>query len=275
MRPLFEQLNKTANLFVTLTEFSCVDEAKAKYFGPNPLKQFLRGKQTRFGYKIWVLATAGGELLACEHYAGARTLLPDFGLGKGPNVVYWLVEKFGLEPGSKVACDNLFTSIDLLDHMSNKEIGIVGTLQVNRTNGLPLVTKKECEKNMERGDYLAVYSEDKAIVFWKDNKPVFLASNCFAVEPKGKASRYFGQAKGRKNVPCPKVVMEYNKHMGGVDLMDSSKKNYAIQTRVRKWYWALYNWFLNVRWCRPGSSGGSTRRRRTGRPESRNSWTIR
>jgi hypothetical protein len=24
------------------------------------------------------------------------------------------------------------------------------------------------------------------------------------------------------------------------------KKNYAITTRVKKWYWALYTWFLNI-----------------------------
>jgi Transposase IS4 len=132
VRPLFKQLNKTAKLYVTPTEFVCVDEAMAKYFGPHPLKQFLRGKPTRFGYKIWVLATAGGQLLSCEPYAGSKTLLPDYGLGMGPNVVYGLVEKFGLEPGSKVVCDNLFTSIDLLDHMSKKQIGLLGTLRVNR-----------------------------------------------------------------------------------------------------------------------------------------------
>jgi hypothetical protein len=71
----------------------------AKYFGPHPLKKFLRGKTTHFGYKIWVLATAGGQLLAGEPYAGARTLLPDFGLGMGSNMVYGLVEK--VWPGAR------------------------------------------------------------------------------------------------------------------------------------------------------------------------------
>ena len=33
---------------------------------------------------------------------------------------------------------------------------------------------------------------------------------------------------------------------GGVDLLDNSEKNYAITTRVKKWYWSIYVWFLNV-----------------------------
>ncbi len=71
---------------------------------------------------------------------------------------------------------------------------------------------------------MVVYSEDKCVNLWKDNKPVFLASNCFAVEPQGTASRFFGKDKGRKNVSCPKIIMEYNRHMGGVDLLDSGEK---------------------------------------------------
>ena len=115
-----------------------------------------------------------------------------------------------------------------------------------RTFGIPLITKKEGEKSMERGAILAAYSEDMAVVLWKDNKPVFLPSNCFAVEPVGNVSRYFAAAKGRKDVPCPKVISEYNPNMGGVDLLNNGEKNYTIQTRVRKWYWAMYSWFLNV-----------------------------
>ncbi len=34
--------------------------------------------------------------------------------------------------------------------------------------------------------------------------------------------------------------------MGDMNLMDSGEKNYAIQTRVRKWYCDLYNWSLNM-----------------------------
>jgi hypothetical protein len=55
----------------------------------------------------------------------------------------------------------------------------VYTLLIN----LPLVTKKECKKNMERGEHMAAYSEGKAIVQWKNNKLVFMAGNCFALEP--------------------------------------------------------------------------------------------
>lgn len=132
VRPLFDQLNATAKKYVKPTEMVSVDEAMVKYYGPHPLKQYIRGKPTPFGYKIWVLATSAGQLLACQPYAGAKTMLPDYGLGMGPNVVYGLIKQFGLEPGTKAVCDNLFTSVDLLDHMGEMQMGVVGTIRQNR-----------------------------------------------------------------------------------------------------------------------------------------------
>jgi hypothetical protein len=48
-RPLFDQLNATAKQYVRQPECVCVDEGMVKYFGPHPLKQFMRGKPVRFG----------------------------------------------------------------------------------------------------------------------------------------------------------------------------------------------------------------------------------
>ena len=45
---------------------------------------------------------------------------------------------------------------------------------------------------------------------------------------------------------CPAMVLDYNKAMGGVDLVNQCIKCYRIHTRIRKWYWALYTWFLNA-----------------------------
>ena len=246
VRPLFDQLNETAKKYVKPTEMVSVDEAMVKYFGPHPLKQYIRGKPTPFGYKVWVMATSAGQLLACQPYAGAKTMLPDYGLGMGPNVVYGLAKQFGLQPGTKAVCDNLFTSVDLCDHLGEMQIGVVGTIRQNRCHGMPLPSKKEFEKKAARGDHNVAYSREICVVQWKDSKAVYLASNCFSPEPLGAVSRYHKSEKVYKNVPIPRLVLLYNTHMGGVDLLDNGAKTYAITTRVKKWYWAIYTWFLCV-----------------------------
>ena len=126
VRPLFDAINRTAKKLVTQPEYVSVDETIVRYFGPHPLKQCIRDKPERFGWKIWVMATPSGEVLHCQPYGGANTKIADQGLGQGPNIVLGLAQQRGLKEGSKVACDNLFTSFDLLDHMGEHGWGVVG-----------------------------------------------------------------------------------------------------------------------------------------------------
>jgi len=102
VRILFDTLNATAKKYVKHPALVSIDEGMIKYFGPNSLKQFIRGKPCRFGFKVWILASSAGELLACQPYAGSTTHITDYGLGQGPNVVLGLSEQYGLLPGTKV-----------------------------------------------------------------------------------------------------------------------------------------------------------------------------
>ena len=246
VRPLFDQINSCAKQWIKHPEKVSIDEAMVKYFGPHPLKQFMRGKPHRFGYKVWVMASSTGELLACQPYAGASTMIKDYGQGQGPNVVLGLAEQCGLLLGAKVYCVNLFTSLDLLEHMGDRHLGVTGTMRQNRLHGIPLPTKKEVAKNFERGQLQAIYHQDAMVLVWKDNQPVYMASNHDSVEPMGTCQRYSQKEKGYVAVHQPKLNHEYNTNMGGVDLLDNGEKNYAITARIKKWYWCLYAWFLNV-----------------------------
>jgi hypothetical protein len=136
----------------------------------------------------------------------------------------------------KVYCDNLFTSTDLLDHMGDKQLGLTGTLRQNRMVGIPLPSKKEAERTMKRGDSKAVFTQDSTVILWKDNKPVYMASNFDEVEPMGSCQRYNRQAKGYVAIPQPNINTQYNQCMGGVDLVDNAEKNYAITTRYGSTY---------------------------------------
>ena len=206
----------------------------------------MKGKPCRFGYLVWVLASPRGELLACQPYGGSKTFVTDYGLGQGPNVVMSLAEQYNLLPGTKVYVDNLFTSLDLQDHMGKKGLGVTGTMRMNRMIGIPLPTKKEAIHTLKRGETKAVYTTDMMVCVWKDNKPVYMASNVDDIVPYGNCERYSKEKKGYAAVSQPNVVKQYNHNMGGVDLLDNSEKNYAITTRVKKWYWSIYVWFLNV-----------------------------
>lgn len=99
---------------------------------------------------------------------------------------------------------------------------------------------------MKRGEQVSVYTNEIVVVVWKDNQPVYMASNCEDVLPGQQCHRFSAKDKRYVLVPQPALNRSYNQHMGRVDLLDGSVKCYSIQTRIRKWYWCLYTWFLGV-----------------------------
>ena len=187
---LFNSLNKTTAKYVEKTEYVSIDDSMIRYFGPHPLKQFIKEKPTRFGFKIWVISTPAGELICWVPYAGAKTNVFQYGLSQRPDVVYNLVESVKLIPGSKVVCDNFFTSLDLIDHLSQKGIGVLGSMRQNRMNNRSLPSKKE-NNDMKRRDIKQLYlGDDQTIAVWKDSGPAYVASNFVGKEPVGKCARW-------------------------------------------------------------------------------------
>lgn len=161
------------------------------------------------------MCTSTGELLACQPYGGGKTLIPDKGLGQGPNVVLGLAQQYGLLPGSKLSADNLFINFDLLDHMAENGWGVVGTVRQNRLVGVPLKNKKDATKEMSRGEMDTAWSDNVCVTVWRDSKPVYVATNFSGPEPVGACQRFAGQGKGYANIPCPKTILDYNNSMGG------------------------------------------------------------
>ena len=78
-------------------------------------------------------------------------------------------------------------------------------------------------------------------VRWHDNKPVTLLSTYAGSEPVSGVKRCNGKTKSYEQVQCPRVVSVYNKHMGGVDLIDSLIGLYRIKIQSRKWYHRLFS----------------------------------
>lgn len=81
-------------------------------------------------------------------------------------------------------------------------------------------------------------------VIWKGNKTVSLASSFSGVHPLKKIKRYDKTKRQYIEVVCPNVVTEYNRHMGGVDLLDSLIGRYKIKSK--KWYIRIFYHLIDV-----------------------------
>ena len=244
VRPYFEHLNngfKTA----ALTRNLSVDETMVPYYGRHSTKQFIRGKPVRYGYKLWCLAASSGYLYHAEPYCGADTQLADTGMGKGADVVLGLLDKCSVPRGHTVYFDNLFTSLELLDALSDLGLGGCGTVRENRLGGAPFSDKKVLEKK-QRGAMEWLSDGDNLVVRWNDNRVVTVATNCEPLEPLVTASRYVKKQGGRVNVEMPGPLHSYNTHMGGVDLFDQCVAGYRSTIRSKKWWWPLFQWGVDA-----------------------------
>ena len=77
-------------------------------------------------------------------------------------------------------------------------------------------------------------------VKWVDNSVVNLSSNFVGIEPMSKVERWCSKEKIRKDIPCPQIVKEYNKSMGGVDLADMLLSLYRIPCKTKRWYQKIF-----------------------------------
>ena len=129
VRPLFEHLNRSFVQSMPMNENLSVDEIMVPYFGRHGTKQYIRGKPIRYGYKLWALASSTGYLYSVEPYCRSSTLLPASGNGMGYDVVMGLAEKAELNEGHYLYFDNLFTSLGLLDRLTEKKLEVAAQFE--------------------------------------------------------------------------------------------------------------------------------------------------
>lgn len=143
--------------------------------------------------------------------------------------------------------DNFFTSLCLLQQLSDRDISATGTVRVNRVENCPIMPVDKCKKSA-RGtyDYRLDSQSSTIVVRWNDSSVVTLASNCHGLEPIGSAQRWSCAQNCRISINQPYLIGQYNRHMGGVDRMDQNLSAYRITIRSRKWWWPLFSYLLQV-----------------------------
>lgn len=223
-----------------------IDEQMIPYFGKHSSKMFMRGKPIRFGYKVWCLCSSDGYLFNFEIYTG-KSQEKSIELGLGGDVVTRLLKVVKNPSEHVVYFDNFFTSLPLLAELSNLGFCATGTVRENRCGKAPILSVKDIKKK-SRGSYDSIFEQQNGIniVRWHDNSVVSIASNWDTVDPPGTAKRYSRQEKKSVNIQQPKVIENYNKHMGGVDLLDNFVSMHRIKIKGKKWWWPIFTNFIDV-----------------------------
>ena len=156
-------------------------------------------------------------------------------LQKCSRVVDKLSKHIHNKGGHKLYFDNGLTTLPLLHFLKSNQVCAVGTIIANRLADCPLAANKDLERQ-GRGalDYKVDSNSGIIAAKWVDNKAVQVASNYIGVEPVGTLMRWSKASNAYENIPCPQIILAYNKSMGRVDLADMLIALYRIKIKYKQ-----------------------------------------
>ena len=215
-----------------------IDESLMMYKGRLGWVQYIPLKRARFGIKFFMLCeSSSGYAYDFIIYTGATSVFdPEFeSLPVSSQVVMTLMKPL-LNQGYCLIVDNYYTSPELADILVSNNTDIYGTLRLNQKE-LPVGMKQE---KLRKGE-ISAYTRGKLLALkWKDKKDVSLLSSIHNAEMVDVATR-------TGNIKKPKVVMDYNNTMGGVDRVDQHLATYpTTRKRGKKYYKKIFLHILDL-----------------------------
>ena len=215
-----------------------VDESMVPCKARSTLKQYMKNKPHRWGYKIWCLV-ADGYLLRFAVYTGRRR---EQSLRTPTQVVQSLVAPYyGFH--HLVVMNNFYSSFPLFRILLSHSTYALGTIRSNRKE-FPKDLVGETE-NFERGQSSHRQIGGLVAYSFYDRKPVYLISSFHPPSQKSTIDRRdpSGQV---MSISVPTAVKDYNSYRGGVDNVDQRMAYYSIPRKSRRWWPRLAWWLIDA-----------------------------
>ena len=240
VRPLLDHLNECCQLYFQPSRQIAINERMVKSKGRFPMRQYIKTKPVKWGFKLWCLCdSATGYTWCFSVYRGKQGETRSEN-GLAYDVVISLVEGL-MKLGYRVYVDNFYSSPVLFKYLKENGFEACGTCDINR-RGCPDELKQLkaalSKARVERGEGYWVRDGNLVFVLWKDTKVVSVMSTMHQATGTATVERKFKDKDGhlvRKQVPIPPPIEVYNKNMGGVDLSDQYISYYNILHKTRKY----------------------------------------
>nr|XP_022901407.1 piggyBac transposable element-derived protein 4-like [Onthophagus taurus] len=134
---------------------------------------------------------------------------------------------------------DVLSPITLADFLVTKQTDLYGTLRSNRKDMPPEITKKKIKK----GETIAYRRLKEMVMKWHDKKIIHLLSTVHNPE----MAETNKKDKEGKFIKKPKLVVDYNNTMGGIDRLDQHLHDYAItRKRGKKFYKKIFMHLLDL-----------------------------
>jgi hypothetical protein len=230
-------------------EFQSIDEQLIPFKGRHRSKQYLPAKPHKWGIKMITRASSSGTVYDFIMYAGKQTelmvSLPD--KSTVHNCVLSLCDSIPKNAVNvKLFMDNYYMTLEIMEYLlKERNIHTTGTIRSNRLQHCPLPSEKDLKKR-GRGSYeqYVDYNSNITAVRWFDNKIVTVVSTYLESNEPDEVRRWDKKLNQRINIKRPRVIGEYNKYMGGIDLNDMLLAMYRNNRKSKKWYMKMVYYLI-------------------------------
>lgn len=231
LKPVIDHLKAKFGTIIYPSEKLCIDESLVLWKGRLAFKQYLPLKRHRFGIKLFELVDCeSGIILDFIVYTGGNTDFEKFDLGVSGDVVAHMMKPY-FNKGHILYVDNWYSSPKLAEFLHDKDTGLCGTIKKNR-KGLPLLNSKLAKGEVELGHNMIWMA-----IQWQDKKEVYMITSVheFEYSETGKRDWSTGEMKMK-----PSCIINYNKNMGGIDMIDKQLSLTETVRKSMKWYKKLF-----------------------------------
>lgn len=231
IRPLYQILIESCKTKYNISDHISIDEGMIHYKGRNFMKQFIHGKPTKWGFKVWKLCdSSNGYVFNFDFYKGRYDKYKS-----GIDIVNKIIKFLPSNDTYHIYCDSFFTSIPLMNKLWKKNIFITGTLRKN-SKYTPKEFKEE-RKNLKKNEICWTMSKPQFLLLAiYDSKIVTFISSCHS--PTETCTKKKKQNNETKEIP--KVMKDYNTYARGVDLNNQTLIYYSCNRKTRRWWLYLF-----------------------------------
>ncbi|XP_049340780.1 piggyBac transposable element-derived protein 4-like [Astyanax mexicanus] len=247
LRPLMDEIKIACKAFYQPDQNLAIDERMVATKSRIGIKQYMKDKPTKWGFKLFVLANSkNGYTCGFNVYQG-KCQSPS-GKGLSYDSVMDLLSAASLGTGYHIYVDNFYTSTTLFRDLHSRRLEACGTIRENRI-GFPKTKENALPKKASRGDIRWIREGPLLYVKWMDTREVTVCSTNHQAYCGATVQRRVKSRDGTwslQSIPVPEPVRAYNKYMGGVDLSDALIKYFSVSQKTMKWYKKLFLHFVDI-----------------------------